>query len=79
MATKIIEAENLTKVYKGKVKAVDKISFYVEEGEIFGFLGPNGAGKTTTIKMLNTLAAITEGKAMVEAKTSASIPPPSET
>jgi ABC-type multidrug transport system ATPase subunit len=30
MATKIIEAENLTKVYKGKVKAVDKISFYVE-------------------------------------------------
>jgi len=68
MATKIIEAENLTKVYKGKVKAVDKISFYVEEGEIFGFLGPNGAGKTTTIKMLNTLAAITEGKAIVDGK-----------
>jgi ABC-type multidrug transport system ATPase subunit len=38
MAPKIIEAENLTKVYKGKVKAVDHISFYVEEGEIFGFL-----------------------------------------
>jgi len=66
--TKIIEAENLTKVYKGKVKAVDKISFYVEEGEIYGFLGPNGAGKTTTIKMLNTLASITEGKATVDGK-----------
>ena len=65
---KIIEAENLTKVYKGKVKAVDHISFYVEEGEIFGFLGPNGAGKTTTIKMLNTLASITEGKATVAGK-----------
>ena len=63
--TKIIEAENLTKVYNGKVKAVDHISFSVDEGEIFGFLGPNGAGKTTTIKMLNTLATITEGRASV--------------
>jgi ABC-2 type transport system ATP-binding protein len=68
MASKIIEAENLTKVYKGKVKAVDHISFYVNEGEIFGFLGPNGAGKTTTIKMLNTLASITEGRATVAGK-----------
>ncbi len=63
--TRIIEAEGLTKVYNGKVKAVDHISFTVDEREIFGFLGPNGAGKTTTIKMLNTLAAITEGKASV--------------
>jgi len=61
----IIEAQGLTKVYGGKIKAVDHISFYVAEGEIFGFLGPNGAGKTTTIKMLNTLASITEGKATV--------------
>jgi len=61
----IISAENLTKVYRGKVKAVDHIFFQVREGEIFGFLGPNGAGKTTTIKMLNTLASITEGKATV--------------
>lgn len=62
---RVIEADNLTKVYKGKVKAVDGISFAVEEGEIFGFLGPNGAGKTTTIKMLNTLASITGGNATV--------------
>lgn len=61
----IIQAEGLTKVYHGKVKAVDHISFHVAEGEIFGFLGPNGAGKTTTIKMLNTLASITEGRATV--------------
>ena len=65
MPSNIIEAENLTKVYKGKVKAVDNISFHVEEGEIFGFLGPNGAGKTTTIKMLNTIASITSGRATV--------------
>jgi ABC-2 type transport system ATP-binding protein len=62
---KIIEADGLTKVYRGKVKAVDHISFFVDEGEVFGFLGPNGAGKTTTIKMLNTLASITEGNASV--------------
>jgi len=63
--SKIIEAEGLTKVYRGKVRAVDHISFSVNEGEVFGFLGPNGAGKTTTIKMLNTLASITEGRASV--------------
>jgi ABC-2 type transport system ATP-binding protein len=65
MKNKIIEAEGLTKIYKKPVKAVDDISFSVEEGELFGFLGPNGAGKTTTIKMLTTLAAITSGKATV--------------
>jgi len=62
---KIIEAEHLTKIYKGNVTAVDDISFEVDEGEIFGFLGPNGAGKTTTIKMLDTLATITRGRASV--------------
>lgn len=61
----IIEAENLTKIYNGKIKAVDHISFQVEQGEIFGFLGPNGAGKTTTIKMLTTLASVTDGSAKV--------------
>jgi ABC-2 type transport system ATP-binding protein len=65
MKNKIIEAEDLTKIYKKSVKAVDDISFSVEEGELFGFLGPNGAGKTTTIKMLTTLATITSGKATV--------------
>ncbi len=60
----IIEAENLTKVF-GTLTAVDHISFKVDEGEVFGFLGPNGAGKTTTIKMLTTLASITDGKATV--------------
>ncbi len=39
MKNKIIEAENLTKIYKKSVKAVDDISFTVDEGELFGFLG----------------------------------------
>ena len=60
----IISVQNLKKYYKD-VKAVDDISFDVNEGEIFGFLGPNGAGKTTTIKMLVTLLRPTEGTAKV--------------
>jgi ABC-2 type transport system ATP-binding protein len=61
----IIEAQNLTKFYPPKTKAVNDVSFSVDEGEVFGFLGPNGAGKTTTIKMLTTLASITSGTASV--------------
>jgi ABC-2 type transport system ATP-binding protein len=61
----IIVAEGLTKVYKGGLKAVDNIDFFVKEGEIFGFLGPNGAGKSTTIAMLTTLIKPTKGKANV--------------
>ncbi|MHA1753353.1 MAG: ATP-binding cassette domain-containing protein [Candidatus Helarchaeota archaeon] len=63
----VIEVEKLTKVFNnGKIKAVDDLTFNVEEGEIFGFLGPNGAGKTTTIFMLTTLLTPTSyKKAMV--------------
>jgi ABC-2 type transport system ATP-binding protein len=63
--TAIIEVKDLVKVYNGNIKAVDKINFQVEEGEIFGFLGPNGAGKTTTIKMLTTLLMPTSGTCKV--------------
>jgi len=59
----IIETYDLTKIYNGKIRAVDGVSFSVKEGEIFGFLGPNGAGKTTTIKMLITLNKPTSGTA----------------
>lgn len=63
--TSIIKTENLTKIYSGNIKAVDNVSFEVEEEEIYGFLGPNGAGKTTTILMLITLLKPTGGKATV--------------
>ncbi len=49
----MIEITGLSKTYKGSgVKAVDDVTFTVENGDIFGFLGPNGAGKSTTIKCL---------------------------
>ena len=60
----IIEVEELSKNF-GQITAVDKVSFQVAEGEIFGFLGPNGAGKTTTINMLCTLLTPTGGRATV--------------
>ncbi len=60
----IVRVEGLTKVF-GPLKAVDGVSFEVQEGEIFGFLGPNGAGKTTTINMLTTLLRASGGTALV--------------
>jgi len=59
-----IEVDSLTKEF-GDFKAVDGISFKVEEGEIFGFLGPNGAGKSTTMMILTTLLKPTTGKVFV--------------
>lgn len=47
------------------VKAVDTISFEIEEGELIGFIGPNGAGKTTTLKCLSGLLYPTSGKVSV--------------
>jgi lipooligosaccharide transport system ATP-binding protein len=44
---------------------VDKVSFTVEEGEMFGFLGPNGAGKTTTMKMIQCISPKTGGELSV--------------
>jgi ABC-2 type transport system ATP-binding protein len=59
-----VRVDGLTKRY-GDFTAVDRVSFEVAPGEIFGFLGPNGAGKTTTIKMLIGLVPPTEGHGWV--------------
>jgi ABC-2 type transport system ATP-binding protein len=56
--------KNLTKVY-GQQKAVNAISFTVEEGEIVGFLGPNGAGKSTTMKIATSFLPPTSGQVLV--------------
>lgn len=59
-----IELLELSHYYRFN-RAVDRVSFHIKEGTIFGLLGPNGAGKTTTIKMLTTLLPPTGGTAKV--------------
>ncbi|MEA2054083.1 MAG: ABC transporter ATP-binding protein [Candidatus Thermoplasmatota archaeon] len=59
-----VEVYNLVKDY-GKVRAVNGISFHIDDGEIFGLIGPNGAGKTTVLRIISTLLQITDGKVKV--------------
>ena len=62
-----IAVENLSKNY-GPVRAVDDVSFGIEQGVCFGLLGPNGAGKTTTIEMMEGIAAPTSGRVLFREK-----------
>ena len=58
--------DKIKKTYnKGKILAVDDISFNVNEGELFGLIGPDGAGKTSIFRILTTLLLPDEGKATV--------------
>jgi sodium transport system ATP-binding protein len=65
----IVQVRELSKVYSdfsdGAHVAVDRISFSVGAGEIFGLLGPNGAGKTTTLRMLSTILRPTSGQIVI--------------
>ena len=62
MAEPMIQCEGLTKRF-GAFTAVDRVSFNVEPGAIFGFLGPNGSGKSTVIRMLCGILEPSEGSA----------------
>jgi len=57
----MIEISEVTKIYNGKVKAVNQLSLSIEDGKIVGFIGPNGAGKTTTLKMMTGILDCDEG------------------
>lgn len=63
----IIEVQEILKRY-GNFTAVNKVSFDIEEGRIFGVLGPNGAGKTTTIRMINFITVPDEGQVLIDGK-----------
>lgn len=62
----MIEIKNLTKIYNQDKKAVDNVSFTVNDGEIFGFIGHNGAGKTTTIKSIVGILTFEEGDILID-------------
>ena len=59
-----IQVADLTKRF-GRFVAVDRVSFQIRRGEVFGFLGPNGSGKSTTIRMLCGILLPTSGSAQV--------------
>src|ERR1700739_4748559 len=63
-ANPILQVDNLIKRY-GDLEAVRGVSFFVEEGEVFGLLGPNGAGKTSTIEVLEGLRVPDGGRVSV--------------
>ncbi len=64
MPDAMIQVENLTKRF-GHVTAVDRVSFNIEKGSIFGFLGPNGSGKSTVIRMLCGILQPSDGQARI--------------
>ena len=61
---KVLEVENISKTF-ATLKAVDQVSFEIEEGVSFGLLGPNGAGKTTTIRMITNIIIPDSGRVSV--------------
>ena len=61
----MLEVQNLTKKY-GDVAAIDKLTFNIEAGRIYGFLGPNGAGKSTTMNIITGYLAPTDGSVRID-------------
>ncbi len=57
--------ENVTKIYGGTVKAVDKVSLTIEAGTLVTLLGPSGCGKTTTLRMIAGLEMVSEGRILI--------------
>jgi ABC-2 type transport system ATP-binding protein len=62
-----INVQNIVKTYRSKqeIRALDGLSFTVNQGEIFGLLGPNGAGKSTLVRILTTITQPTSGTAKI--------------
>jgi ABC-2 type transport system ATP-binding protein len=60
----VVQLRNVTKKI-GRRTIVDRLTFDVPKGEVFGFLGPNGAGKTTTIRMMVGLMSMTDGEVLI--------------
>lgn len=73
----VVEVENLSRSF-GETKALDSVSFSVDEGEIFGLVGPDGAGKTTCLRILCGLVNPSEGRVVVLGQDMVSDPEPAK-
>src|SRR5579872_6527245 len=60
-----IDLKHVTKIYRGRVHALQGIEMHVRRGEIFGLLGPNGAGKSTLVKIMMTVVRPTRAEGTV--------------
>ncbi|WLR51553.1 ABC transporter ATP-binding protein [Bacillus tianshenii] len=69
----MIDFKDVTKIYDGKVKALENINFHVPKGNIVVFLGPSGCGKTTLLRMVNRLVSITEGEILIDGQPNTSL------
>ena len=73
-----VKVTNLVKDFRGsfgqgKIRAVDRVSFEIAPGEVYGLIGPNGSGKSTTMKALLGLVAPTAGKCAIFGKDSSKV------
>jgi len=73
MANAIIRFDRVSKVFSDGTKAVDDVSFQIDEGECVTFVGPSGCGKTTTVKLLNRLVEPTQGKILLNGQDTAAV------
>ncbi|GIV97187.1 MAG: ABC transporter ATP-binding protein [Herpetosiphonaceae bacterium] len=73
-AAPMLKIESITRFFGG-LAALDRVSFEVERGKIYGLIGPNGAGKTTLINIISGLMLPTSGRVLLENKLISGLPP----
>ena len=71
----VVAINNVSKIYPGDVKAVDKMNLEIRDEEFVVLVGPSGCGKTTTLRMIAGLEEITEGTISIDEKVVNDVPP----
>src|SRR6201985_940142 len=71
-----IVLENVSKVFSGKVDAVDRVSLKIGSGEFLVLVGPSGCGKSTLLRMIAGLEEVTDGGILIDGRGVTRVPPP---